>query len=120
MAKLSIRIGVVLMVLGAGAYVFSGMVSLTAFIPSAIGLVIALLGVAGRQESRRKMTMHVAMLVALVGIVGSMDGLFDLPALVSGGGLERPSASIAKALMAGLLIVYVALGVRSFVTARRG
>lgn len=120
MAQLSVRVGIVLVVLGIVAYVVSGMVSVTALIPAAFGVVIASLGVAGRSESRRKMMMHVAMVVALVGLFGSVDGLLDLPALVSGGGLERPSASIAKALMAGLLIVYLVMGVRSFVQARRG
>jgi hypothetical protein len=120
MAQFSVRVGVVLIVLGIGAYVLSGMVSMTAMIPAAFGLVILLLGLAGRQESRRKMTMHVAMLVALVGIIGSVDGLADVPALVSGGVLERPAASIAKALMAVVLIVYLVMGVRSFVAARRG
>ena len=48
------------------------------------------------QAAMRMLGTLVAMVVALIGIVGSYDGLLDVPALVSGGGLERPSASMSR------------------------
>ena len=84
-----------------------------------LGLVLLVLGVYGRQENRRRIAMHLAMGIALVGIIGTMRGVLQLPTVFSGGVVERPAAVIAQGSMALLLIVYLGLGIRSFVNARR-
>ena len=81
MAKTSQLVGVILMVLGGGGYVMSGMASPTALIPAFFGIVISGLGYYGRHEHTRKTAMHLAMGIALVGILGSARGLMGLPAV---------------------------------------
>jgi hypothetical protein len=119
MAKTSQLVGVILMVLGVGGYVMSGMASPTALIPAFFGLVISGLGYYGRHEQTRKTAMHLAMGVALVGILGSARGLMGLPAVLSGGAVERPVAVISQSVMAVVLIWYLVKGIQSFRAARR-
>lgn len=120
MAKTSQVVGVILMVLGFGGYVASGMASPTALIPAFFGLVISGLGYYGRHEHTRKTAMHLAMGVALVGILGSVRGLLGLGTLLSGGVVERPVAVVSQSVMAVVLIWYLLQGVQSFRAARRG
>lgn len=119
MAKITLWFGLGLMALGIVGYIGSGAESFTALIPAVLGLVLAVLGVVGAQESRRMMAMHIAVLVAVIGILGSVGGLTSLPDLLSGNDLERPWAVGVQSIMAIVLVVYVALGVRSFIAARR-
>ncbi len=119
MSQLSIVIGLLLLVLGVVGYVASDMVSGTALIPAVFGLVFVVLGAYGRDAARRRTAMHIAMGIALVGLVGSARGLFQLPALIGGGDVARPTAVISQSIMAALMIVYLAVGIRSFVSARR-
>ena len=119
MATTTIGFGVVLILLGIGGYFGSGMVSLTALIPAAFGLLLVIFGALAKDDSRRKMAMHIAVLVGLLGFLGTVSGLAALPAVLAGGQVERPMAVIAKSIMAVLMAVYVALCVRSFINARR-
>jgi len=119
MAKITVVFGLGLVALGIVGYVGSGAESPTALIPAVLGLILAGLGVLAAQESRRMMAMHIAVLVAVIGIIGSVAGLASLPDLLAGNDLERPWAVGVQSITAIVLVVYVALGVRSFIAARR-
>jgi hypothetical protein len=108
-----------LMVLGIMGYVATGMTSPTALIPAGFGIVLAGLGYYGRHPQTRKMGMHLAMAVALVGLLGSVRGLLSLPALLSGGDVARPAAVVSQSVMAAIMLVYLAAGINSFRAARR-
>ena len=118
MAGTTIAFGAVLIVLGVAGYAGSGGVSYTALIPAAFGIVLAALGALARNEGMRKHAMHGAVLVGLLGFLGSARGLLQLPALMSGGEVARPAAVIAQSVMAILMLLFVALCVRSFINAR--
>ncbi|HYP07202.1 MAG TPA: hypothetical protein VER03_13300, partial [Bryobacteraceae bacterium] len=75
MSNIAVTFGVVLIVLGIASYFGSGMVSLTALIPGAFGLLLLILGVIARDPGKRKHAMHGAVLVALLGFAGSVSGL---------------------------------------------
>jgi len=119
LATTTIGFGVVLILLGLGGYFGSGMVSLTALIPAVFGLLLAVLGAMARDEKRRKMAMHIAVMVGLLGFVGTVSGLLKLPTLLSGGEVARPTAVAVQSIMAVLMAVYVGLCVKSFIDARR-
>jgi formate hydrogenlyase subunit 3/multisubunit Na+/H+ antiporter MnhD subunit len=120
MIALSLTVGVLLVAVGIGGYVVSDMVSPTALIPAAFGVVILMLGLYGRAEGRRRTAMHLAMGIALVGILGSIGGVFPLLKWLTGAGAEPlPLAAASKSAMAVLLAIYLAMGIRSFVAARR-
>lgn len=119
MIHLTATIGALLMVVGVGGYVLTHMVSRTALIPAAIGAVLLLLAAWGRQQRTHRHAMHAAMLVALLGLAGSARGLVQLPSLLAGGQASRPAAVYAQSITAIALLVLLAMGIRSFVAARR-
>ena len=119
MATTTIGFGVVLIILGVAGYFGSDMVSLTALIPAAFGLLLVIFGAMAKDDKRRKMAMHIAVTVGLLGFLGTVPGLVKLGALLSGGDVARPMAVIAQSIMAVLMAVYVAMCVKSFIDARR-
>ena len=119
MAKITIGLGLVLIVLGLGGYFGTGRESWTALIPALFGLPLALLGVVALKESMRKHAMHVAATIGLLGFAGTVKGLMKLPVLLTGGELARPSAVAVQAAMAIVCLLFVVLCVWSFIKARR-
>jgi len=112
----TIILGAVLIVLGAVSYFASGMASWTALIPAILGAVLLVCGLIGLRSP--KVGIHIALVVALIGLVGTFMNVLQLGALFAGTA-ERPLAVIASTITFVLLIVYIVLGVRSFVAARR-
>jgi hypothetical protein len=108
-------VGFVLIAIGLIGYVATGAASLTALIPAMIGAVLLLLALVARSPEARKHAMHAAVALALVAALGTLPRL--LPALMAGE-FSRP-AVISQAAMVLVLLVYVALGVKSFIDARR-
>lgn len=117
MPSLTIALGVALIVVGLGGYFLTGAVSLTALIPAAFGLVIAVLGVIARDQRLRKHAMHGAIVVALLGFLGSVRGLLQIGSVFAGTA-ARPPAVIAQSIMALLTLGYIVVAVRSFIAAR--
>ena len=104
--------------LGLSAFFLTGAVHKTALIPAYIGAVLLFLGLLGRKENLRKHVMHAAMVIALLALFGTVRSLAKLPAALAGTA-ERPAAVYAQAVTAALSIAYLALGIRSFIQARR-
>jgi hypothetical protein len=115
--SITLALGVVLIVLGLAGYFLTGAVSLTALIPAAFGLVIAVAGLMARDEGKRKHAMHAAVAVALLGFLGSIRGVLQIGALLDGTA-ARPAAVVAQTIMAALTFGYIVLAVRSFIQAR--
>lgn len=105
------------MVLGVGSYVLTNAVSLTALIPAAFGLVLVATGVIAQNDRLRMHAMHAAVVVALVGFLGSVRGLLGIGKVLDGTAV-RPAAIVAQTIMALLTLAYVVTAVRSFVRAR--
>ncbi len=115
MPSFTVRVGVILVVLGVAGYVMTGGVSLTALIPSLFGLALALCGVlASRSPSARPTALRVAILIAAVGCIATIGAVGQMAALTGSGGGTRPS-QVSRASMALILLVYLAFAVRAFV-----
>jgi hypothetical protein len=119
MARLTVGFGAALVALGIIGFVGSGASSVTALIPSIFGAVFVVLGLVGRAEERRALTMHIAAFLAVVGIAGSVTGLVDLPDLLAGNDVDRPWAVAVQSIMAVALVIYLVFAVRSFIAVRR-
>lgn len=96
-----------------------GKVSPTALIPAFFGAALLLLGIGSLVDKLRMALMHVAMVLALVGIIGAGS---RLPAAISE--LNEvdgtsPVKMISILVMMLLMIGYLGLGVRSFIEARK-
>jgi hypothetical protein len=119
MARTTIVVGIMLIALGVVGYVATGAASVTALIPAIFGVVFCLLGWVAGNERYRKHALHAAVLVGVVGFLGSASGLAGLMRLIAGTGVERPAAVISQSVMAVVMAAFVALCVKSFVNARR-
>ena len=107
--------GLILIVLGITSYSLTGRTSLTAMIPAFFGAAFLICAMVARKESMRKHAMHVAVAVGLIGAIAALAR--GVPAAL-GGSPTRP-AVLAQLAMGVLLLIYVALGVQSFIAARR-
>ena len=118
MVQTTIATGIALIVLGLGGYGLTGASSLTALIPAAFGLLFVAAGLLARHDRLRTQALHAALIVALLGLLGSVRGLFRI-ADVFHPISTRPTAIIAQAIMALVTLGYLMLSLRAFVQARR-
>jgi hypothetical protein len=118
MPAATIALGAALIVLGLAGYGLSGGASLTALIPAAFGLLLLVAGLLARDERKRMHAMHAAVVIALLGFLGSFRGLLGIGTVLDGTAV-RPAAIVAQTIMALLTLVYIVAAVRSFIQARR-
>jgi hypothetical protein len=107
--------GLLLIVFGVAAYVTTGRTSVTALIPAFFGAVLVICALVARNEAARKHAMHAAVAIGLLGALASLGR--GVPAAIAGGA-NRP-AVISQLAMGVMLLIYVALGVQSFIAARK-
>ena len=105
-------VGLVLAVLGIVSYVGTGRTSVTALIPAFFGVAFLLLAYVARNEPARKHAMHVAMVLALIGIAGTASRL------IGATDFARPAA-LAQIATVLVLAWYLGNGIKSFRDARR-
>lgn len=118
MPRITVVFALLYIALGLGGFFLTGAVHKTALIPAVIGVVLLVLGLLGGKEKLRMHVMHAALLVGLLALFGTAGSLAKLPAAFEGTA-ERPGAVYAQAATAVLSLIYLALGVRSFIAARR-
>jgi len=112
--------GSALVLLGLGGFLATGARAATALIPLFLGVPVVILGgvaLKGSERARRH-SMHAAVLLALLGFLGSAPGLIGIARLLGGGDVKRPAAAVMQGAMALICLVFIVLGVRSFLIAR--
>ena len=122
MAKLTLVLAVLLVALGLIGYVGTGSMPPTALIPAWIGLALGIFGflAISRNEGRRKLFMHINVTIALLGFLGSAAEAVRGYVHAKSAGVEPDQIALAsKITLAGLLLFYIILCVRSFIAARR-
>src|SRR5687768_3829260 len=107
--------GLILIVLGVASYLLTGRTSVTALIPAFFGAALVLCALVARTEAARKHAMHAAVAIGLLGGLAALGR--GVPAALAGDA-TRP-AVLSQLIMGGLLLIYVALGVQSFIAARK-
>jgi hypothetical protein len=118
MAKITLVFAVLLIVLGLAGFLGTGSAHPTALIPTWIGLLLGIFGLLAitPHENRRRLFMHINVTIGLVGFLGAMAEVFRTMASSKAVDLTALGAKLA---LAWLLLIYVALCVRSFIAARR-
>ena len=91
--------------------------SWTALIPAFAGVPLLVCGWIGRREHARKHAMHAAMVIALLGVILPLGRL--IPVSIKNG-FVFDSKSGTMIGMSVLSLVLLVLGIRSFISARRG
>ena len=118
MPSVTIVYGAILTVIGLTGYFATGQASVTALIPAFLGVPVAICGLLARNERLLKHAMHGAVLLALLGLLGTLSSPAKLPALLDGTA-ERPAAVLAQILTLLCSLIFVVLSVQSFIAARR-
>lgn len=116
MPRTTIGTGVILIAVGIIAYIATAFASWTAMIPAILGLIMLICGLIALKTA--KIGLIIALVVAILGVLGTTMNVMQLGELFAGDA-ERPAAVIASTLTFILLIIYVIVGIRSLVTARR-
>jgi hypothetical protein len=121
MAKTTISFGVILILLGIFGFVATGSHAPTALIPAFFGLILGILGfLASTEDAKKRMLfMHIAVTLGLLGFLGTAKSIYDYIQMLGGKQFPHPVAVEEKAAMAGLMLIFVILCVRSFIAARR-
>lgn len=101
-----IAIGFVLVLLGVIAYVVSDFASVTALIPSALGVVVVLLGLAAKETDYTQESLYGMGLLGLLGVLGSARAVPEIVDLLTGGSVD---SEIALAAQAGTILLGLAL-----------
>ena len=105
---LGIVLGIVLVILGVSAYMLSDFASVTALIPALFGILIAILGVVGRQTDRQRLAAYGIGLLAVLGVLGSTRGIPDIIALLTGEAVESTIAAVSQGAMIVICLVLLA------------
>jgi hypothetical protein len=122
MAKITLVFAVLLVALGLAGYFGTGSAHPTALIPAWFGLAMGVCGflAISPNEGRRKLFMHINVTIGLLGCIGAVVEALRGYGSARAAGIEPDHIALASKLtMAGLLLVYVNLCVRSFIAARR-
>jgi hypothetical protein len=122
MAKVTLVFALLLVVLGLAGFLGTGSIHPTALIPTWFGLALGLFGflAISPSEGRRKLFMHINVTIALLGFLGAAGRAVYGYAHASAAGTSPDAIALgSQAAMAGLMLIYVILCVRSFIVARR-
>lgn len=110
--------GGVLVAVGVVAYVVTGAEHITALLPAFLGLPILLAGLVAGQQRRQRTAIGLAVVLALLGVLGTAMNVAELPAMLAGDEVQRPVAVITSTITAVLCLVYVVAGIRWFLAGR--
>ena len=119
MTKTSIAFGIILMILGLFSYFGISSESITALIPTFLGIPVLILGFLALNEKFLKHAMHGAAVLMLLGFGGTVGGLIKFFRMLSGEVFERPSAITIQAIMALICFIFLTIAIKSFIDARR-
>lgn len=122
MAKVTLIFAVLLVALGLIGFLGTGSTHPTALIPAWIGLALGISGflAISPDEGRRKLFMHINVTIGLLGFLGGAGKAVQGYLHATAAGVEPNAVAIGSQItMAGLMLIYVILCVRSFIAARR-
>jgi len=119
MAKISIIFGLILIILGLISYLGISSESITALIPTFLGIPVLILGFLALNEKYLKHAMHGAAVLMLLGFAGTIGGLIKFFQMLGGEVFERSSAITIQAIMAMICMIFLIFAIKSFVDASR-
>jgi uncharacterized membrane protein len=118
-AKTSITFGIILIILGLYSYLGISSESITALIPTFLGIPVLIFGFLALNEKYLKHAMHGAAVLMLLGFGGTVGGLIKFFRMLGGEVFERPAAITIQAIMALICLIFLILAIKSFIDARR-
>lgn len=117
MVTLTITVGAILTVMGIVSYVATGAVSVTALIPTFVGVLLLICAAIGRRSALHRASSYAALVIALLGAAGTLMNVAELGDLFAGTA-ANPAAVIVSTIMFLVLVFYLVMGVRLVVGRR--
>lgn len=111
-------IGLAMIALGLATFVGLASHAPTALIPAAFGILYVVLAAVARQPHRRRLAMHLAAALSLIGLLATVSAIVPMVRLIAGDAIERPAAVLARTGMAVLSATHLGLALHSFLKAR--
>jgi hypothetical protein len=119
--KISLNVGVLLIILSFFTFVATEFESYTALIPAAFGLVFAALGLLSRKIPEMEHTfMNAGMLLAIFGLAATVDAIVLFAGIISGEPPERVIAVGSRAFMALLCGAFILFRLKEFLKSMKG
>lgn len=115
MSRISITLGIVLIVVGGLAYAVTAFASWTALIPTFLGVLFVACGLVGFINATLGAVLGIVL--AILGLVGTGMNVIELGAVFTGTA-ERPAAVITSTIAFLLLIAYAIIMIRMLVAKR--
>lgn len=97
-------VGAALTLIGIVAYAATDGASVTALLPTLLGVPLLVLGLVAGDPARAGWAVPATAGVALLGFLATLGNLAELPALVAGEDVARPAAVITSAITAVLCL----------------
>jgi hypothetical protein len=119
MPTTTIVTGILLIVLGLVGFVGTGSEHPTALIPAGFGIALVICGFLAKAPERKKLFMHIAVTLGLLGFLGTVMGVVKVVRMAAGETIARPEAAESQAVMAFISLIFVAICVNSFIKARK-
>lgn len=108
MKILTISFGIVLTILGAIYYNTVGASGINTLLPAIFGILIILFGfLQDRWEHRHPL--YGSLILAVLAFIGSIQALFNLFKMLTGGEVAEPTAVLVRSLIGVLCVVFIAL-----------
>jgi len=118
MVRLTILLGILLILIGFAGYFMSNMASITSLIPLIFGLPLLALAKMAKKPDKRQIAIYLAMFVALLGTLGTYAGVHAL--------YESYTLSTAptigqymRTIMFTLCVIYIVIGAFDFLANRK-
>ena len=111
MHRWTILFGLLLVAIGLGGYYFADAKQPMALIPAVLGIAMFVCGVVAAQSAMRRLAMHVAAVIGMIGFVGPMVTIFN--------DITNTAEVLAKGLTSALCLMFVMMCINSFLEARR-
>jgi len=119
MANVTLLFGGLLILLGLVGFFATGAQHPTALIPAVVGLLLGICGLLARKPERRKLFMHVAVTLGVLGFLATVSSFYRMMQIAQHQVVPLHAAVYSKFIMCLLCLVFVILCVRSFIAARR-
>jgi hypothetical protein len=119
MAKFTMFVGFVLVVVSLSFWFSLGRADMAALHPAGLGVLMLVAGALANSEDakRRMLWMHIAVTLGLIGLL--ITGIRAVLELAHGTTGVHPLAFDERAIVAVVCLIFVAVCVRSFIAARR-
>ena len=118
MTLLTLIFALLLNVVGLLGFFGTGATHYTALIPCVLGLLLLVCGIVAQKAHLHRHAMHSAVLVSLIGILGTASAFTKIPLLMDHAAGDKAPAYLAKIATALLCGLFFLLCLHSFINAR--